>query len=108
MKKNGERSWHLWSRQGSVLLFVALNPDSTVEDIAASMDLTQRAICDHIGDLRRAGMIESHKDGRRNRYRVNLDGPFKHPTIRGATLRTVFGNLLSAVSPEHAGATASR
>ena len=107
MKKNGERSWHLWSRQGSVLLFVVLNPDSTVEDIAASMDLTQRAIWDHIGDLRRAGMIESRRDGRRNRYRVNLDGPFKHPTIRDVTLRTVIGALQPAASPEEAGAAAA-
>lgn len=108
MKKNGDRRWHLWSRQGLVLLHIALNPDATVQDIAASMSLTQRAVWDHIGDLRRAGMIDSHKDGRRNRYRVNLDGPFKHPTIRGVTLRTVLGNLPSVASREHAGATASR
>jgi DNA-binding transcriptional ArsR family regulator len=108
LKKNGDRRWHLWSRQGLVLLRIALNPDSTVQDIAASMSLTQRAVWDHIGDLRRAGMIDSHKDGRRNRYRVNLEGPFKHPTIRGVTLRTVFSNLLSATSREHAGAPAAR
>ena len=108
LKKNGDRSWHLWSRQGLVLLHIALNPDSTVQDIAASMSLTQRAVWDHIGDLRRAGMIDFRKEGRRNRYRVNLDGPFEHPTIRGVTLRTVFGDLLSAASREHAGVAASR
>jgi len=106
MKKNGEERWHLWSRQGSVLLFVAFNPDSTVEDIAAGMDLTQRAIWAHIGDLRRAGMIDSRKDGRRNRYRVNLDGPFMHPTIRGVTLRTLLGGLVQNASREGAGAAA--
>ncbi len=106
MKKNGEKRWELWSRQGAVLLFIALNPDSTVEDIAASMDLTPRAIWDHIGDLRRAGMIESHKDGRRNRYRVNLDGPFKHPTIRGVTLRTVLGGLVQNGTRAEAAAAA--
>ena len=93
MNKNGERRWNLWSRQGSVLLYIALSPDVTVQDIAASMSLTQRAVWDHIGDLRRSGMIETRKDGRRNRYRINLEGPFKHPTISGVTLRTVLGNL---------------
>ncbi len=108
MKKNGDKRWHLWSRQGSVLLYIALNPDSTVREIAASMGLTQRAIWDHIGDLRRAGMIETRKDGRRNRYSVNLDGPFKHPTISGVTLRTLLINLASAPLREGAGAAAAR
>lgn len=108
MKKNGERPWSLWSRQGSVLLYIALNPDSTVREIAASMGLTQRAIWEHIGDLRRAGMIETRKDGRRNHYRVNLDGPFKHPTIAGVTLRTLLGSLVQAVPRERSGAAAAR
>ncbi len=108
LKKNCERPWGLWSRQGSVLIYIALNPDSTVRDIAASMGLTQRAIRGHIGDLRRAGMIDTRKDGRRHRYRVNLAGPFKHPTIRGVTLRTVLSNLSSAASREEADATSAR
>ena len=109
MKKDGEKPrWQLWSRQGSVLIYIALNADSTVRDIAAGMSLTQRAVWDHIGRLRRAGMIETRKDGRRNRYRVNLEGPFTHPTISGVTLRTILGNLSPAASREEAGATAAR
>ncbi len=107
MKKNGDKRWQIWSRQGSVLLCIALSPDSTVKEIATRMGLTQRSVWDHIGDLRRAGMIETRKDGRRHLYRVNLDGPFKHPTIQGVTLRTVLGNLRAA-SREHAAAAASR
>jgi len=105
LKKNSDDRWNLWSRQGSVLLHITLRPDSTVQDIAASIGLTQRAVWDHVGDLRRAGMIRARKDGRRNRYRVNLGGPFKHPTIQGVTLRTVLGNLRAA-SREHAAAAA--
>ncbi|MCH7485071.1 MAG: winged helix-turn-helix transcriptional regulator [Chloroflexi bacterium] len=108
MKKNGDKRWNLWSKQGSVLLYIALSPDSTVQDIAASMGLTQRAVWSHIGDLRRAGMIHVCKDGRRNRYRVTLDGPFLHPTIHGVTLRSVLGNLPQVASREPTGGTASR
>ena len=107
MRKHSDKRWHLWSRQGLVVLYIALNPDSTVQDIADSMSLTQRAVWVHVGDLRRADMIHSRKDGRRNRYRVNLEGPFKHPTISGITLRTVLGNLRAA-SREWASAAASR
>ncbi len=107
LRKHRGKHWYLWSRQGLVLLYVTLNPAATVQDIAASMGLTQRAVWVHVGDLRRAGMIHSRKHGRRNHYRVNLDGPFRHPTIRGVTLRTVLGNLRAA-SREHTGAVASR
>lgn len=79
MNKNPEKPWHLWSKQGSLLLYIALNPDSTVQDLADGIGLTQRSVWDHISDLRRAGMIETRRDGRRHRYRVNLDGPFRHP-----------------------------
>lgn len=108
MNTNGGKQWNLWSRQGSVLLYIAINPDSTVQDIAADIGLTQRAVWDHIGGLRRADTIETRKDGRRNRYRVNLDGPFLHPTIRGVTLRTVLAKLPQAVSHKREIAAAAR
>lgn len=108
MKKQSEQRWNLWSSQGSVLFYVATNPDATVREIASGVGLTQRAIWDIVGDLRRAGMIESHKDGRRNRYRVNLDAPFKHPTIRGVTLRTILANLPQDGTGEGARASAAR
>ena len=108
MNNNDEKRWNLWSRQGSVLIYLALNPDATVQDIAASMGLTQRAVWEHIGGLRRAGMIQTRRDGRRNRYRVNLEGPFKHPTIGGVTLRTILGNLSPSAPREPEGAAAAR
>jgi hypothetical protein len=38
-------------------------------------------------------MLDVEKDGRRHRYHVNLDAPFRHPTIRDVSLRTLLADL---------------
>jgi hypothetical protein len=98
MKRNGSPAaaerpvdWDVWSRHGSVMLFVATHPGASVDDIARGMHLTPRTIRDIIGDLRTAGILTVRPNGRRHHYLVNLDGPFRHPTIRGVTLRPLLG-----------------
>ena len=98
MKKNGVDGWSVLSSQGQVLFYVAMHPNCSVDDIADGLHLTSRSVWTAVGVLRRAGMLESIKEGRRNHYRVILDGPFRHPTIEGVSLRTVLAGI--ARSPE--------
>ncbi len=89
-----ENHWYLVSSHGAVLFHIAVNPDCTIGDIADSMALTRRTVWGVIGDLRRAGMLHIRKEGRRHHYTVNLDAPFKHPTLNGFRLRAVLGGLI--------------
>ncbi len=86
--------WYLVSSHGSVLFYIAVNPDCTIREVAEEMSLTQRTIWGLIGDLRRAGMLNIRREGRRHHYTVNLDAPFKHPILRGLTLREVLGEVV--------------
>jgi DNA-binding transcriptional ArsR family regulator len=101
---NGARArndWYLVSSQGSVLLFIAVNPGCTIREIAEEMALTQRTIWGLIGDLRRAHMLNVRREGRRHHYTVNLDAEFKHPIFGGPTLRLILGELIRQhASPE--------
>jgi DNA-binding transcriptional ArsR family regulator len=81
------------SSHGSVLFYVAVNPDCTITEIADAMALTRRTVWGLIGDLRRAGMLHVRKDGRRHHYAVNLDAPFLHPSVNGYALRVVLGQI---------------
>lgn len=85
--------WYLVSSHGSVLFYIAANPDCMIGDITEGMSLTRRTVWGIIGDLRRAGMLEVRRSGRHHHYRVNLDGPFLHPTIRDTPLRLVLGRI---------------
>ncbi len=92
--REGKRgNWSLLSAQGRVLFYVAVCPDSPVEEIARNLDLTERAVWGVVRDLRHHGMIHLSKRGRRHHYVINLDAPFLHPTVRGLTLRPVLGEI---------------
>ena len=85
--------WYLVSSHGSVLFFIAANPDCRISAIADGMSLTQRTVWGIVGDLRRAGMLLVQRTGRKHHYRVDPEGPFLHPTIKGVRLGAVVGEL---------------
>ncbi len=91
-----ENGWYIWSSHGTVLFHVALNPGCTIAEIAEGLCLTQRTIWGVVGDLRRAGMLDITREGRRHRYSVKLDATFRHPTIESVPLRTLFAQLPQA------------
>ena len=85
--------WYLVSSHGSVLFYIAANPDCMIGDITDGMSLTQRTVWGIIGDLRRAGMLQVWRSGRHHHYRVEPEGPFLHPTIEGVKLGSVLGEM---------------
>ncbi len=95
-----ENHWYLVSSHGSILFYIAVNPNCTIKEIAEAMSLTRRTVWGVIGDLRRAEMLEIRKDGRRHHYSVDLDGPFKHPVLNGFSLRVILGELIKQASRE--------
>jgi len=95
-----ENHWYLVSSHGAVLFYIAVSPDCTIGEIADSMALTRRTVWGLIGDLRRAGMLRIRKEGRRHHYFVNLDAPFKHPTLNGLNLRVVLGEMVARYARE--------
>jgi hypothetical protein len=86
--------WYLVSSHGSILFYIAANPDCTVDQIMDGMSLTRRTVWGIIGDLRRAGMLSIRRNGRNHHYTVNLDAPFRHPVIDGVSLRMVLGRMI--------------
>jgi DNA-binding transcriptional ArsR family regulator len=85
--------WYLVSSRGSVLIYIATKPDCTIHEIADAMSLTCRSVRSILGDLRRAGMLNVRKEGRRHHYTVNLEAPFLHPTLSGFTLRPILWRI---------------
>lgn len=92
-KMPNDHHWYLVSSHGSVLFFIAANPDCRIGDIADGMSLTHRTVWGIVGDLRRAGMLQVRRSGRHHHYSVDLEGPFPHPTISGLRLGRVLGRI---------------
>ncbi len=86
--------WCVFSSRGIVLSYIAANPGCTITEVAEAIALTPRTVRGLIGDLCRAGMLHVSREGRRHHYAVNLDAPFLHPTLTGATLRPILGGIV--------------
>ena len=86
--------WYVFSNRGILLSYIAANPGCTITEVAEAIALTPRTVRGLIGDLSRAGMLHVRREGRRHHYTVNLDAPFRHPTLTGVTLRPILGGIV--------------
>jgi DNA-binding MarR family transcriptional regulator len=94
---SGERQWYILSSHGVVLLYISLNPDCTIRDIAEALFLTHRTIWGIIGELRKGGMIHVRKDGRRHHYTLNFEGRLRHPIFQGYAVSDVLRLLVERI-----------
>ena len=91
-------NWTFLTPHGRVLLLVAHDPGVRLRDIAASLDITERSAFGIITDLVEAGYVVKEKDGRRNRYHIQVHLPLPEPTARERTVGEVLA-LLTGTDP---------
>ncbi|GAA3579833.1 helix-turn-helix domain-containing protein [Nonomuraea rosea] len=73
-------AWTFLTNHARVLLAIAADPMVRVRDIAATIGITERAAQGIVSDLEEAGYLERTRVGRRNRYRILPQQPFRHHT----------------------------
>ena len=66
-----------------VLVAVSADPDARVADVAARVGITPRAALLSLRDLEDGGYLQRERVGRRTRYTITADRPFRHPTEAG-------------------------
>lgn len=77
-----------------VMICLVQNPESRLRDIAARVGITERAVLRIITDLEASGALTRIREGRRNRYQVDLSTPLRHPIESGFTVGDLIGSLL--------------
>ena len=92
-----KRSWSWLSLHGLVLLCVARDQALRLRDIAVAVGVTERAVQNVIGDLRRSGALAVVRVGRRNRYVLRQPLPITHPIEIEARLGDFIDSLSCAV-----------
>ena len=85
--------WTFLSNHSHVLVCVAQDPEVRVADIARRVGIGERAVHRILVDLESAGYVTRRREGRRNRYAVNLDRPLRHPLEAAHRIVEVFGPL---------------
>ena len=81
------------TNHGNALLLIARDPEIRIRDIAALLDIPERAAQRIVSDLVKSGYIDSERKGRRNCYRVRSDRPFNLPFQRDVDINALLGIL---------------
>ena len=82
------------TNHGLVLLCIAHDPGARMRDIAADVQITERAAQRIVADLIEAGYLDRERVGRRNRYTVQAGLPIALPTRRDIDLNALLNVLL--------------
>ena len=91
------RRWTLLTGHGHVLTEIAKNPDARIRDISPAVDLTERTVQAIVADLEQAGYITRTRVGRRTRYTLKPDTPFRHRAQDGLRVGPML-DLLTAMA----------
>ena len=86
-------AWTLLTGHGHVLVEIARNPDARIRDISSVVGLTERTVQVIVADLEAAGYLTRTRIGRRTRYTVNPDSPFRHRAQEGLRVGPVLDQL---------------
>jgi hypothetical protein len=92
--------WMLLTGHGRVLVEIARNPDARIRDISPAVGLTERTVQGIVADLESAGYLTRTRIGRRNRYTVNPDSPFRHRNQDGLPVGPLLDLLTSMAEGE--------
>ena len=87
-------SWSFLTNHARVLLCIAHDPGARLRDIAASLGITERRAHGIVTDLVEAGYVVKQKDGRRNRYRIQVDLPLPEAGTQEPAIGEVLSLLL--------------
>ena len=82
--------WSFLTNHARVLVCIAHDPGMRLRDIAAALRITERTAYGIVTDLTAAGYLVKDKDGRRNRYQIQV-----HLPMREASRERTIGEVLA-------------
>jgi DNA-binding transcriptional ArsR family regulator len=100
--------WTFLTNHAHILICLHADPTVRVRDLADLVGITERAAHRILGDLIRAGYVTRERDGRRNRYRLSLHLPMRHPLERTTPVCELVEALASSASPGRPPASVKR
>lgn len=86
--------WNFLTNHARALVCIAHDPDVRLRDIASSLSITERSAFGIVTDLTETGYLVKHKDGRRNRYRIQAHLPLPEEVGREQAIGEVLDLLV--------------
>jgi len=89
-------NWSFLTNHARVLLCIAQDPGVRLSDIADRTGVSDRTAYGIVTDLTEAGYVVKHKDGRRNRYQIQVHLPLSEIGSRKRTIGEILALLTGA------------
>ena len=86
--------WSFLTNHARVLVCIAHDPGVRLRDIATAVGITERTAYGIVTDLTAAGYVVKDKDGRRNRYQIQVHLPMREAVSRERTIGEVLALLV--------------
>lgn len=93
------KKWAFITNHGLVLLYISRNPQCTMRDMAAALNVTERSIQRVLEDLEAEGYVTWQRTGKGNIYEINHTRRLKHELTRDS----VVGDLLKLLGSKKKG-----
>jgi hypothetical protein len=90
------KQWTFLNNHAHVLICLARNPDAVLRDVSQWVGITERATQKIIKDLVDCQMLQRHREGRCNRYRINFGLPLRHPLEQHHTVGDLLAMFLTS------------
>jgi DNA-binding IclR family transcriptional regulator len=87
--------WTFLTNHAQVLVCIAHDPGVRLRDIATALSITERTAYGIVMDLTAAGYVVKDKNGRRNRYQIQVHLPLREAVSRERTIGEVLDLLVT-------------
>ena len=81
--------WAFLTNHALVLFHVFLHPQSTLREISEAAGITERAALSCLRQMEADALVSREREGRRNRYTVNVSGVLEHQTRGGYSIEQI-------------------
>jgi len=78
-REGSSDQWTFLTNHTHILVCLARDPELTVRELAGLIGITERSVQRILSELEAGGVVSKSKEGRRNRYDLNLDFKLRHP-----------------------------
>lgn len=86
--------WSFLTNHTHILVCLSRNPTTTVRELSDQVGITERSVQRLLSDLEESGVVKRSKEGRCNRYDVDLKFRLRHPLEADRTV----GQLLKTLT----------
>jgi len=92
--------WSFFSNYTHVLVCIAENPHARLRDLANLVGITERTAQRLVTQLEESGILKRIKEGRRNRYLIDVRKHLHHPIESHCTVGELLGTILNQEIPK--------